>query len=447
MEGKMNKKTFPKGIHPPDKKELSKDFKTEIFPAPSTIVIPLHQHIGAPAEPLIGKKDRVLKGQKIGEAKGFISAPIHSSVSGTVKSVEPHLTPSGKKVISVIIVNDGEDEIHPDIKPLKDDISSYSPEEVRTAVREAGIVGLGGAAFPTSVKLSPPKEFPVDTVILNGAECEPYLTTDYRLMLEKVDELIIGAEILKETVGASKIYIGIEDNKEDLINLYAEKLKGRADFEVAPLKTKYPQGGEKMLVKAILEREVPTGGLPFHVGVLVQNVGTTYAIYETLKTGLPLIERGLTITGEGIKTPKNLSVRIGTMFKDIVEFAGGYIGTPGKLIMGGPMMGISQWTDSVPVIKATSGILVLPDEELSHKKEYPCISCNSCVDHCPMNLVPTRIVKLAQNKLFEESKNWGLLDCIECGTCSYVCPANIPLVHWIRYGKNELIKLRKKSEK
>ncbi len=443
----MNKKTFPKGVHPPDKKELSKDLKIEVFPAPKTIVIPLHQHTGAPAEPLVKKKDRVLKGQKIGEAKGFISAPVHSSVSGTVKSVEPHLSPIGKKILSVIIENDEENKLDPDIKPLKDDISSYSPEEVRNIVREAGIVGLGGAAFPTSVKLSPPKEFPVDTVILNGAECEPYLTTDYRLMLEKPDEIIIGAEILKETVGASKIFIGIEDNKEDLINLYAEKLKGRADFDVAPLKTKYPQGGEKMLIKAILGREVPTGGLPFHVGVLVQNIGTTYAVYETLKTGMPLIQRALTITGEGIKQPKNLLVQIGTMFKDIVEYAGGYVGKPGKLIMGGPMMGISQYTDIVPVIKASSGILVLPEEELPKKKEYPCISCNSCVDHCPMNLVPTRIVKLAQNKRYEDAKAWGLMDCIECGTCSYVCPANIPLVHWIRYGKNEFLKLSKKGAK
>ncbi len=443
----MNKKTFPKGVHPPDKKELSKEFKIEVFPAGKTVVIPLHQHTGAPAEPLVKKKDRVLKGQKIGEAKGFISANIHSPVSGTVKSIEPHVTPLGKNVLSVIIENDGEDELFPEIKPLKNDPHSYSPEEVRNAVREAGIVGLGGAAFPTSVKLSPPKEYPVDTVILNGAECEPYLTTDYRLMLERVDEIIEGAEILKETVGASKIYLGVEDNKPDVIELYEQKLNGRADFEVAPLKTKYPQGGEKMLIKAILGREVPTGGLPFHVGVLVQNVGTTYAVYETLKTGMPLIERVLTITGEGVKEPKNLQVRIGTMFKDIIEFAGGYVGKPGKLIMGGPMMGISQWTDIVPVLKATSGILVLPEEELPKKKEYNCIGCNSCTEHCPMNLVPTRIVTLAKNERFEDAKDWGLMDCIECGTCSYVCPANIPLVHWIRFGKSGYIKLKKKSEK
>ncbi len=441
----MKKRTFKKGTHPPDMKELSREAKIEVFNPQKILVLPLSQHTGAPAKPLVKKKERVLKGQKIGEIAGFISANIHSPVSGTVKDVAPYNSPLGRTTLSVIIENDGEEELHPDIRPLHDDPFSYKPEEVVSAVKEAGIVGLGGAAFPTHVKLSPPKEFPIDTVIINGAECEPYLTTDYRMMIERTDEIISGARILKETVSAKKVYIGIEDNKPDAIEAFEKKLNGESDIEVVPLKTKYPQGAEKSLIKAITGREVPNkGGLPFHVGVLVQNVGTAYAIYETLKTGMPLIERVLTVTGEGIKEKKNLQVRIGTLFKDIIEHCGGYTDKKGKLIMGGPMMGISQWTDDIPVLKATSGILILSEEKAKPKKEYPCIACNSCVDHCPMNLVPTRIVTLVKNERYDDATQWGLLDCFECGTCSYVCPAGIPLVHWIRLGKYEVNKRRKK---
>jgi len=444
----MNKKTFPKGVHPPDKKEISKDFKIETFPPGKLVIVPLHQHIGAPSEPLVKRKDKILKGQKIGEAKGFVSASVHSPVSGEVKKVEPRLSPLGYKILSVEIENDGEEKLAEEVKPLKDDISAYSPEEVRTTVREAGIVGLGGASFPTSVKITPPKEHPIDTLILNGVECEPYLTADYRLMLEKPEELIQGADILKETVGASKIHIGIEDNKEDVIELYEKKLRGRSDFVVSPLKTKYPQGGEKMLIKAILNREVPNaGGLPFQVGVLVQNVGTVYAIYSALKNGMPLIERIVSVTGDGIRNPKNLAVRIGTLFKDIIENSGGYKDKIGKLIMGGPMMGLAQWSEDIPVMKATSGILALSKANLPKRKEYTCIRCNKCVDHCPMNLVPTRLATLVENKRLEDAEEWGLMDCIECGTCDYGCPANIPLVHWIKLGKSELLKKRKKTEK
>ncbi len=441
----MRRAIFKRGTHPPDMKELSREAKIEVLKPPKLIVVPLSQHTGAPSKPLVKKKDRVLKGQKIGEISGFISANIHSPVSGTVKDVAPYNFPLGKTVLSVIIENDEEEELFPEIKPLHDDPFSYTPEEVISAVKEAGIVGLGGAAFPTHVKLSPPKEYPIDTVILNGAECEPYLTTDYRLMLEKTDEIIAGARILQKTVSAKKIFIGIEDNKPDVLKLFDEKLKGESDFEVVSLKTKYPQGAEKALIKAITGREVPNkGGLPFHVGVLVQNVGTVYAIYETLRTGMPLIERVLTVTGEGVKEKKNLLTRVGTLVKDIIEYAGGYTDKKGKLIMGGPMMGVSQWTDDVPVLKATSGILVLPEEKIKRKKEFPCIACNNCVNHCPMNLVPTRIVTLVKNERYDDAVEWGLLDCFECGTCSYVCPAGIPLVHWIRLGKYEVNKRRKK---
>ena len=440
----MKTRTFRKGIHPPSHKGLSKDSRTEFFPPGERVVLPLHQHLGAPAEPLVKKRDRVLKGQKIGEARGFVSAPVHAPVSGTVRAVGNQLSPLGRRVLSVTIENDGKDELSPNIVPVKSDVHDYAPEEVKTAVGEAGIVGLGGAAFPTPVKLSPPEEYPADTVIINGAECEPYLTTDYRLMLEEPDAVIAGAEVIRHTVSASRIYIGIEDNKEDAIALSEQKLRGRSDSQVVALKTKYPQGYEKMLIKAILNRALPAGGLPLHVGVLVQNVGTTYAIHETLKTGMPLIERGLTVTGEGIRLKKNLKVRIGTLFKEIIDHCGGYAGKPDKLIMGGPMMGVSQWTDEVPVVKGTSGILVIPERKQRTVREYNCIRCGNCSTHCPMNLAPTRIATLTRFSKYEDAQEWGLMDCMECGTCAYVCPANIPLVQWMRTGKSEVLKRRAK---
>lgn len=440
----MKVASFKKGIHPPDKKALSKNLALESFPPGEIVVVPLLQHIGAPAEPLVKKRDRVLRGRKIGESRGFVSAPVHASVSGSVKAVQSHPSPMGRAVLSVIIENDGKDERSAHMAPLKNDVHDYTPEEVRTAVGEAGIVGLGGAAFPTAVKLSPPVEYPTDTVLINGAECEPYLTADYRLMLEEPDAVIAGAEVIRETVGAKALYLGIEDNKEDAISLFEGKLRGRSDFRVVALKAKYPQGWEKALVRSILGRDVPKGGLPMHVGVLVQNVGTAYAIYQALASGMPLIERCLTVTGEGIGQKKNLRVRIGTLVKDIVHHCGGYLGKPGKLIMGGPMMGVALWRDDVPVVKGTSGILVLPGDKLHTGKEYNCIRCTNCSTHCPMGLVPTRIATLTKFGRYDEAQAWGLMDCVECGTCSYVCPANIPLVQWMRTGKSAVLKQRAK---
>jgi electron transport complex protein RnfC len=440
----MKTRSFGGGIHPPDKKTLSRNAPIEVLPAGERLVLPLHQHLGAPAEPLVKKGDRVFKGQKIGAAKGFVSVPVHASVSGRVRAVGNYVSPMGRSVLSVTIENDGEDELFSEIRPLKNDVLDYTPEEVRSAVREAGIVGLGGAAFPTAVKLSPPEDYPTKTLIINGAECEPYLTADYRLMLEEPDTVLAGAQVIAQAVGAGKIFLAIEDNKEDAIGLFEKKLKGRAAFEVVALKTKYPQGYEKALIKTLLGMEVPKGGLPLHVGVLVQNVGTTCAVYQTLKTGLPLIERCLTVTGEGIRLKKNLKARIGTLFRDIITYCGGYAGNPGKLIMGGPMMGISQWTDEVPVVKGTSGILVIPEERLQTAEVYNCIHCTNCSTYCPMHLVPTRLATLTRFSRLEDAQAWGLMDCMECGTCSYVCPANIPLAQWMRTGKSEVLRRKAK---
>ena len=441
----MRAKTFAKGVHPWDFKELSKQRPTEVVKPGKRVVIPLHQHTGAPAEPLVKKGDRLLVGQKIGEAKGFISAPVHSSVSGTVLSVAPFLSPVGRKVLCVEIENDDGYEVNPSIRPCHEGIEEYTPQEVRESVREAGIVGLGGAAFPTAVKLSPPKDQTIDAVVLNGAECEPYLTTDHRLMLERADEILKAAEAVRMTVGAKGIHVGIEENKGDVIDLWSRKVKGFPHVHVEAVKTKYPQGGEKMLIKALLNREVPCGGLPFNVGVIVQNVGTLNAVYDSLTTGMPLIKRGLTISGDGVAKPSNLEVSIGTLFSDLIEGCGGYKGDVNRVLMGGPMMGISQSTDQVPVIKATSGILVMSGAAPGGK-EYPCIGCNSCTNHCPMGLVPTTIVSLVRAGKAMESKDWGLTDCMECGTCAFVCPAHIPLVQWVRYGKAEYLKEKKRLE-
>ena len=344
-------------------------------------------------------------------------------------------------VPAVTIANDGEDRsLFPEKK--KKDPLSLSPEEIRQRVKEAGIVGLGGAAFPTSVKLSPPKDKPIDTIIINGCECEPTLTADYRLMLEFPEEILKGAKIICKATGATRLLVGVEDNKRSAFEIL-KKYTQNAKAEIALLKTKYPQGAEKNLISALLQREVPRGGLPFDVGVVVQNVGTTKAVREAVSQGVPLYQRAITVSGSGIKDPKNLVVRLGTSFKDTVEFCGGFKEGADILIMGGPMMGISQWSLDVPVVKATSGILAWdsPPPFL----EYTCIRCSRCVGHCPMRLVPTQLMKFVKYENLTLAETWGILDCVECGSCQYVCPSKIPLVHWIRWGKNKVAELKRKK--
>jgi len=437
----MKVKTFPRGVHPPEYKELTADKPFEALPPPEKVYIPLNQHFGKPADPLVKKGDEVLLGQKIGECSGLFSASVHSSVSGKVLAVGGHPHPSGKPVPTVTIANDGEDRLYPDIKGAADP-SSLSPDEIRERVREAGIVGLGGAAFPTAVKLSPPKDKSIDTIILNGCECEPVLTADYRLMLESTDAILQGAELVRKAAGAEKVIIGVEDNKKDVFGLFQEKIQG-PETEVVLLKTKYPQGAEKNLIHALLKREVPRGGLPFDVGVVVQNVGTVKAVWDAISRGIPLYERGVTVSGLGVREPKNLIVRIGTPFKTVIEYCGGLIEDASLMIMGGPMMGISQWSPEIPVIKGTSGILAwsLP----ASVPEFNCIRCGRCVEHCPMGLVPTQLMKYVKNEILSEAEKWGVLDCVECGSCQYSCPAKIPLVHWLRLGKNKIISQKRKK--
>jgi electron transport complex protein RnfC len=437
----MRAKTFPHGIHPPEFKDSTVEKAIESLPPPEKVVIPLLQHFGKPAKPLVQKGDQVLLGQKIGEAQTLFSASVHSSVSGKIISVDNYNHPGGNPIPAVSITNDGKDLPFSQSEEIKDPFS-FSPEEVRQKVREAGVVGMGGAAFPTAVKLTPPKDKPIETIIINGCECEPLLTADYRLMLEAPEDIIKGAELARIATGAKRIIVGIEDNKKQAYEIFQDKIKS-FDGEVALLKTKYPQGAEKNLIYALLRREVPAGGLPFDVGVVVQNVGTAKAIWEAVSEEKPLYERVISVSGQGIKEPKNILVRIGTLFKNVVEFCGGLSEDADILVMGGPMMGIAQWSLDVPVVKGTSGILAWAAPRTG--MEYACIRCGRCVENCPMTLVPTQLARYVQFDDLTAAEKWGVLDCVECGCCQYICPSKIPLVHWMRVGKNRIVNLKQKK--
>ncbi|HID32301.1 MAG TPA: electron transport complex subunit RsxC [bacterium (Candidatus Stahlbacteria)] len=424
--------TFSGGIHPPETK-ITEGKPIEVLPLPKRVYIPLSQHTGKPAKPLVSKGDEVRLGQKIGEADGFISAPVHATISGKVVDVSPHPHPVLGSATAVVIEGDGEDEWAFDISSR--DYTKLSAEEIVNLVREAGIVGLGGAAFPSHVKLSPPNEKPIEILILNGCECEPYLTCDHRVMIEFPDEVIKGGEIIARVVGARRKIIAIEDNKPDAIEILREKTDS---FEVIPVKTKYPEGAEKQLIYALTRREVPSGGLPMDVGCLVHNVGTAFAIFQAVQFRKPLVERVVTVTGNNIKEPKNLLIRIGTPAIDAIDHCGGYLKPPVKIISGGPMMGIAQFTDRVPVVKGTSGILVPDPDEVLIPEPGPCLRCGRCVDVCPMGLHPCIIVDYVENLRFEEAEKLGILDCIECGCCSYTCPVRRRLVHNLKFGKAEI---------
>jgi electron transport complex protein RnfC len=444
----MRAKTFRGGIHVPENKHWTSEKSIEVMPLPRRVIIPLLQHTGAPCDPLIREGEEVRAGQKIGEAKSFISAPVHASISGKVSSIGPMPHPVvPSQVNSVVIESEGEPSGGE--WPAASGWEDLDREEIKARIREAGIVGMGGAAFPTHVKLSPPPEKTVDTLIINGVECEPYLTNDHRMMMERWKEIIGGMKIILKVLGVTRVYIGIELNKPDAIKLMREKLaesanaagigsRNGAKVEVVPLRIKYPQGAEKQLIKAILNREVPSGGLPFDVGVVVQNVGTAFAVYEAVVKGKPLIERVLTVSGDAVKEPKNVLVRIGTTFSEVIEHCGG-LAAEGeyKVIMGGPMMGLAQYTLETPVIKGTSGILAIRKPAAREKGEY-CIKCGRCVEVCPVYLMPYRIGDYAEKDNFAMTDNYGVKDCIECGCCAYVCETGRPLVQLFKYAKLNL---------
>lgn len=441
----MSFKTFRGGVHPGHYKNATE--KMPVVPArlPAVAIIPMAQHIGAPCEPLVAVGDEVKTGQKVGDSQAFVTAPVHSSVSGKVVKIAPCNHPLGRLVNAVYIKSDGEDTWHEDARPHPD-WEQASADELRKIVRNAGIVGMGGATFPTHVKLSPPPGTKIDYCLVNGAECEPYLTSDHRAMLERPAEIITGLRIIMKAVNAPKGYIGVEDNKPDAVEAMKRAAAGLADVEVHALHTKYPQGAEKQLIKVFTGREVPSGGLPSAVGCVVHNVGTCIAIADAVCSGKPLIERIVTITGSGINEPKNMLVRVGTPMEEVIEQCGGFKPDVRKVILGGPMMGLAQPTvENFPVIKGTSGILCLTSLEVELQAFSPCIRCARCVDVCPVSIMPLFIGSAVEQGLYDRAESANAMDCIECGCCTYVCPSKRPLVQWIRLSKGDIADRRAKK--
>ncbi len=423
---------FYGGVHPSPHKNLTSDGAIKRVFVPKRVVLPLSQHTGSPAEPIVKAGEPVKASFEIAKATGFVSSPVHASISGKVTKISYSPTPTSNRALSVFIESQGDEDRDFRVR-FNRDPNGLSSEELISIIKDAGIVGLGGAAFPTHVKLSPPKNKPIDTVILNGAECEPYLTCDQRLMIENPKEILKGLEIILKALSAKCAYIAIEDNKQPAI--YAMEKVLPKNVKIAILHTKYPQGAEKQIIKSILNRIVPAGGLPMDVGCVVQNVQTAYAIYEAVYSGKPLIERAITLTGSCLKDPVNIRVRIGTVLKDLVDFIGGFKKEPKKIIIGGPMMGLAQYTIDVPIVKGTSGVLFLSEEEVFQTKESVCIRCGKCIKVCPMQLAPTTLMYRVKREFFGEAKELGIAGCFECGACAYECPAQIPLLDYMKYGK------------
>lgn len=430
------KLTFKGGVHPKGKKELTKDKKTVTMDAPSVLYVPLSQHIGAICESLVKVGDIVKMGQKIADSSAFVSVPVHAPVSGKVKAIEkkPHATMG--ECMCIVIENDNEYTIDEDIKPL--DYTKMNSEEIISAIREAGISGMGGATFPSFIKLKIPPDKKVDTILINGAECEPYLTSDYRLMVEDAKSIIEGSKILMKATNVNNVIIAVEDNKKEAMDNLDKLCENEENIRVVAVKTKYPQGSEKQLIDAVLKREVKSGTLPADSGVIVQNTATVAQIFNSFKTGLPLIDRIVTLSGDGIENPMNIRAKIGSTYKDLCDFAGGVKENTVKVISGGPMMGFAQYTLDVPVTKGTSGILCFSEEENKEYEEKDCIKCGRCVNHCPIKLMPFMITEYTRINDMENALKYGLKDCIECGTCSFVCPQRRYLVQSIRLGKLKL---------
>ena len=434
-------KTFQKGGVHPEENKLSAHLPIQDFPMPKQIIVPLGQCLGAPADCIVKKGDRVLTGQLIGTAKGFVSANVHSPATGTVAKVDVVMDHTGYYKPAVFIDREDQDEWiegYIDTDELITDIKLDS-KQIIDKVKDCGIVGMGGATFPTHVKLMVPEGKKAEYIIINAAECEPYLTCDFRLLLEKTQEFLMGVKILMKAVNTDKGIIGIEANKMEAIELLDKTINAHRDLykgiEVQPLKTKYPQGGEKQLIKAVTGREVPSGKLPIETGCVVVNVASTYAIYEAVQKNKPLIERIVTVTGKSVKKPCNLRVRFGTPANLLIEAAGGLPENITDVINGGPMMGKSVSVTDFPCMKGTSGILLMTLDEAQDRRQTNCIRCGRCAMACPMGLQPFLLHKLAKQNNFDETETNHIMDCIECGSCEFTCPANIPLLDYIRYGK------------
>lgn len=435
--------SFRGGIHPPHHKKTTEQCAVISAQEPKMVFIPMRQHIGAPCDPVVKKGDVVKMGQVIGEASAFISTCVHSSVSGTVVDVKGVDTLGGSEMC-VIIESDGLNEWHESVKP-KGNPDQMSAEELLKCVKEAGIVGMGGAGFPTHIKLAPPKEKQIDSLIINGAECEPYLTADHRLMLETPEKVYDGIRIMMKILGVEKAFIGIEDNKPDAIEAMNKIASKDGRIKVVALHTKYPQGAEKQLIYACTGKMVPSGGLPMDAQAVVNNVATAAAIADAVILGKPLIDRICTVTGSAVGQPKNLRIKIGTPLMELVEQCGGIKGNLGKIILGGPMMGLASYTLDIPSTKTTSGILLMNEEEAAPREMSNCIKCNRCVEVCPAFLQPVYMSAYSLMDDFEGAERYKVLDCIECGSCSFMCPANRPLLPSIRVAKREILAKRRKQ--
>lgn len=438
--------TFKGGIHPDDHKRHTSSIPIYVLDGVSEHVFPLQQHIGALLTPVVEIGEKVNVGTKIADSQAYVSAPLHSSVSGTVKAIEKRLHPNGAYVTSIIVENDGQYLVDKSIGP-KGDLEKLTPEEIIKIVREAGVVGMGGAGFPTHVKLSPPKEKKIDYVIVNGAECEPYLTSDHRVLLESPDTVLFGLKAVMRVFGLESGYIAIEQNKPDAILKIEGMLDKYEGIKLCELKTKYPQGAEKQLIKTITGREVPPGGLPADVGAVVINVDTAAAIATAIRTGMPSIRRIVTVSGDAVAKPANFEVRLGMSFEQVFDKAGGFAKEPVKIIMGGPMMGQAQSSLDVPVVKGTSALLAFSDYMEVYNEKDACIRCGKCVNACPMRLMPLYLNMYALAGDLEMCEKYNILDCIDCGTCSYLCPGRWHPVQNIRVAKQKIIEKKRAEAK
>ncbi len=442
----MKTQTFQGGIHPPTFKERTRAQAIRALSQPEKVYLPLLQHTGAPLEPLVKKGDKVKRGQKIADVHAFVAAPLHSPVAGVVSGMQDCPHPVRGTFSCLVIENDGTGEEERTDPVQADEIESRDPAFFRDWIREGGMVGLGGAAFPTHVKVTPPEGKTIDTLVINGAECEPYLTSDHRVMVERPQLVWLGARILRRACGAQKILVGIEDNKPDCITALRDAASEvPVECAVRALPTMYPQGSEKHLILSLLGREVPPGGLPLDVGVVVSNVQTAAYIGRMAHKGLPLVDRVITLTGDCVTSPANIEVPLGIRLAELLALSGGLSSQPLKIIMGGPMTGIAQVSMEIPVIKGTSGFVLT--RKLHEKREYPCIRCGRCVTTCPMHLVPSDLARFSEFRDFEQARAWYALDCMECGICSYGCPSGIPLTQHIKYAKAEIGRRSRKGGK
>ncbi|MBS5673141.1 MAG: electron transport complex subunit RsxC [Lachnospiraceae bacterium] len=440
----MGISTFKGGVHPYDGKDLAKDQPIRRIKPKEILVYPLSQHIGAPASPIVAVGDTVLRGQKIAEAGGFVSAPVFASVSGTVKAIEPRHVATGDLVNSIIIENDGEMK-ETDFHGVED-VASLSKEQIIEKVKEAGVVGMGGAGFPTHVKLSPKEPDKIEFIIANCAECEPYLTADYRRMLENPEELIGGMKIVLRLFDHAKGILGVEDNKPDCIQKLKELTKDEERIEVMPLKTKYPQGGERQLIYATTGRSINSKMLPADAGCIVDNAETLVAINRAVKEGKPVMDRIFTVTGDAVANPGNFEYCIGMSYAEILEEAGGFKEDPEKMISGGPMMGFAVFSLEIPTTKTSSSLLCFKKDDVSASEVTACINCGRCVSVCPEQIVPSRLAKMSQFHDSESFERWNGMECIECGSCSYICPAKRPLAQYIKTMKKQILAERRKKQ-